>query len=71
MFYTDVTNGVLLLNAFSISDISEKIKSNPEHTRRVCTELFCKNKLARKKVLKADGLIIYISKILFLNKKLR
>ena len=26
MFHTDVTNGVLLLNAFSISDISEKIK---------------------------------------------
>ena len=26
----------------SINDISEILKSNPEHTRRICTELFCK-----------------------------
>ena len=56
----------------SINDISEKLKSNPEHTRRVCTELFCKNKLARKKeVLKGDVLIICTSQILFLSKKWR
>ena len=33
----------------SINEISEILKSNPEHTRRVCTELFCQNKFDRKK----------------------
>ena len=44
----------------SINDISEKLKSNPEHTRRVCTELFCQNKLGRKKRSSKGGRPYYI-----------
>ena len=44
----------------SINDISEKLKSNPEHSRRVCTELFCKNKLARKKRSSKGGRPYYL-----------
>ena len=42
------------------NDISEKLKSNPEHTRRVCTELFCQNKLGRKKRSSKGGRPYYL-----------
>ena len=45
---------------FNFNDISEKLKSNPEHTRRVCTELFCKNKLGRKKRSSQGGRPYYL-----------
>ena len=44
----------------SINDISEKLKSNPEHTRRVCTELFCQNKFGRKKRSSKGGRPYYL-----------
>ena len=44
----------------SIKEISEKLKSNTEHTRRVCTELFCQNKLGRKKRSSQGGRPYYL-----------
>ena len=44
----------------SINKISERLKSNPEHTRRVCTELFCQNKLGRKKRSSKGGRPYYL-----------
>ena len=44
----------------SINEISEKLKSNTEHTRRVCTELFCQNKLGRKKRSSQGGRPYYL-----------
>ena len=50
----------LFKKELSINEISEKLKSNTEHTRRVCTELFCQNKLGRKKRSSKGGRPYYL-----------